>query len=455
MKKLNVLLVTILIIGIACKKESVIDYVVLSGKIENPNSDSLYVLDGFGNHLHSIPLQTDNRFNDTLKIATGLYNLNDGKETTPIYLKPGVNLTVFINTKEFDESVEYSGVGATENNYLANKYLIIEGFGNLQYTSSSLPEDRFLAILDSLTAIKMKNFKQVTNFDDEFIFLESQTLHFEKLNFLAKYENTYSYKSGDKDFMVSDSFPPIFENIELDNEQLIAIPYYIFFIDSYLQRMIAKKFKEDKKLDYVITSLDIIDANIINRKLKEQLTYNLGKWSLSNTKNREEAYKKMSSFIEKPSYKNEIEELYQTLKKTAKGQPSPLFNFVDIHGQMVSLASMKGSVVYIDIWATWCAPCIAEIPSLKKISEELSNKNIKFVSICTMDPKEKWAKMVKEKELGGVQLFAPSSKDAFFKAYTLQGIPRFIIIDKDGNIVDSNAIRPSNPKLKVLLESLI
>ena len=84
---------------------------------------------------------------------------------------------------------------------------------------------------------------------------------------------------------------------------------------------------------------------------------------------------------------------------------------------------------------------------LKTLEEELHDKNIAFVSICTFDEKSKWEIMVKEKDLKGTQLFAPRDND-FVKKYNIQGIPRFLIIDKDGKILDPNAKRPSDPTLK-------
>lgn len=63
--------------------------------------------------------------------------------------------------------------------------------------------------------------------------------------------------------------------------------------------------------------------------------------------------------------------------------------------------------------------------------------------------------MVKEKELGGIQLFAPDNKIPFFEDYAVQWIPRFILIDKNGKIIDANAKRPSDPKLKEEIEKYL
>ena len=149
------------------------------------------------------------------------------------------------------------------------------------------------------------------------------------------------------------------------------------------------------------------------------------------------------------------------------GSPSPTFdNYENFAGGTTSLNDLKGKYVYVDIWATWCGPCIAEIPSIKKLEAEYKDKNIQFVSISIDDAmrsgggdlavaKNKWRTMVKEESLVGIHLFSDKNWESdFVKNYHIQGIPRFILIDPNGNVVDANAPRPSNTKLVELFDSL-
>ena len=151
-------------------------------------------------------------------------------------------------------------------------------------------------------------------------------------------------------------------------------------------------------------------------------------------------------------------------KNIKKGNPSPKFvDYENAKGGKKSLDSFKGKYVYIDVWATWCGPCIREIPSLKKLEKDYHNKNIVFVSISTDEPNksggswekanEKWKNFVKQRQLGGVQLW--SGEDfSFQQAYQINSIPRFILVDPNGNIVDANAPRPSDPRLIDLFKEL-
>lgn len=156
------------------------------------------------------------------------------------------------------------------------------------------------------------------------------------------------------------------------------------------------------------------------------------------------------------------EKLYRRLYKMddylatvlAKGNVSPKFvDYENYAGGTISLDDFKGKFVYIDVWATTCAPCIKEFPFLKNLEAKYRGKNIAFVSISTDSPKryDKWKAMVAEKELLGTQLYDNDDK-TFSNAYKIVYIPRFILVDPDGNIVSADAPRPSDEKLITLFD---
>ncbi|MBI9042109.1 MAG: TlpA family protein disulfide reductase [Lutibacter sp.] len=152
------------------------------------------------------------------------------------------------------------------------------------------------------------------------------------------------------------------------------------------------------------------------------------------------------------------EKMHEDIMRFAKGKVSPTFeNYENFNGGKTSLSDLKGKYVYIDVWATWCAPCKAEIPFLKTLEKEYHGKNIQFVSISVDMPDfhEAWKEMVKKEELGGIQLYADKNFESkFIVDYGINAIPRFILLDPNGNIVDSDAERPSSPKLKELFTEL-
>ncbi|MGX5816848.1 TlpA family protein disulfide reductase [Chitinophaga lutea] len=140
-------------------------------------------------------------------------------------------------------------------------------------------------------------------------------------------------------------------------------------------------------------------------------------------------------------------------KAAAKpGTPAIDFRYPDIDGKSTALSDFKGKVVVVDVWATWCGPCKAEIPALKKMEEEMRGQDVVFMSVSVDEQKDfqKWKDFVAKEELKGVQLFASGWSD-IAKFYEIKGIPRFMVFNKKGEIVSTDAPRPSSPELKLLL----
>lgn len=152
------------------------------------------------------------------------------------------------------------------------------------------------------------------------------------------------------------------------------------------------------------------------------------------------------------------ERMHEMAARMAPGVISPKFeNYENFKGGTNSLDDYKGKYVYLDIWATWCAPCKAEIPFLKELEKDYHGKNIEFISI-SVDKKhayDKWRTMVEEESLTGVQLIADNNFESeFIMNYGINAIPRFILIDPEGKIVNANAKRPSDPKIREYFNEL-
>lgn len=344
MKKLLVLLCAITII--ACTEDKKMDdYVTFSGKITNKKFDTILIAKrGFKKE---IPVNADGTFSDTLKVQPGMYYFDDGNESTPVFLRNGYEIAMTIDIEMFDETAKYSGIGAEQSNYLAEKALFEEKlFGNMEFDD-----------LDQ------------TGLNSKIAALKKEAL----------------------DFMDSKKD-----------------------IDTMLTRL------NKEGLDEMIKSIEGHYGEMIALRTELPL-----------------------------------------------GKKSPTFNdFENFKGGTTSLSDLKGKNVYLDIWATWCAPCKAEIPWLKELEHDYKGKNIAFVSMSIDDDrshggswdkaKTDWKEMVADKELGGIQIYAPKGwQSEFIRDYRINSIPRFILIDTEGKIVDASAPRPSSANIRTTLDGLL
>ena len=133
-----------------------------------------------------------------------------------------------------------------------------------------------------------------------------------------------------------------------------------------------------------------------------------------------------------------------------RGDKAPNLIFQDAQGRLHSMAELRGKWVYIDVWATWCVPCKAEIPALKAMEKQFAGNKVAFVSISIDKNRQAWEQFVSANKLGGLQLWA-GDWTAFPREMGLGSVPRFLLIDPQGNWFDANAPRPSSGKIQQIL----
>lgn len=114
----------------------------------------------------------------------------------------------------------------------------------------------------------------------------------------------------------------------------------------------------------------------------------------------------------------------------------------DLDGKTVNFTAFRGKYVYVDIWASWCQPCRNEIPHLQALEKSLERKDVAFVSISVDQNPADWQAAAKELHLKGNQLI--DSEGDVGRALEVIFIPRFVLVDPEGNIINANAPRPSN-----------
>lgn len=114
-----------------------------------------------------------------------------------------------------------------------------------------------------------------------------------------------------------------------------------------------------------------------------------------------------------------------------------------LEGDTVRLSSYRGKAIYIDLWATWCGPCLKESPVFHKLAEKYKdNKNIVFLSVSTDTAQKRWIQFLKNKPHTIPEYNCVDTKG--LNSWGVESIPRFILIDKDFKIFNANAPVPSS-----------
>ncbi|KGL58774.1 TlpA family protein disulfide reductase [Polaribacter sp. Hel1_85] len=455
MKKI-LFIIGIAILTVSCKKENPVDYALISGKFLN-NKDKKIILLSFNDRSFkdTIQVSSDGSFKDTIRGKKGLYQMIYNKMRTNIHLEKGYDLTLNADSKALDSTVAISGNGAEENNFLrarTKKAKEIDGAEKIYTLKQDVFKDKMNTSISSLTEL-LGNTKGIS---ESFRIAQQKDIKYTYLNRMANFESNHAYYTKNKDFKVPSDFLNDLENIDYDNEEdYINSRAYKSLVSNYYKNK-AAEIKTSENISEDIAALKAFSTAKTQTIKNDLLSSTIA--SITRTEHLDEYYNLFMAASTDKKQKETIAESYRNLKKVQAGNPSPKFeNYVNYAGGTTSLDDLKGKYVYIDVWATWCRPCIGEIPALKEIEKKYHGKNIEFVSISVdrQSSYEKWKKMVKDKELGGVQLFADNDfKSKFMKDYVINGIPKFILLDPKGNIVNANAPRPSDSKLITLFNEL-
>lgn len=112
--------------------------------------------------------------------------------------------------------------------------------------------------------------------------------------------------------------------------------------------------------------------------------------------------------------------------------PAAAFSLEDTTGKTVSLSDFKGKVVLIDFWATWCAPCLAEIPDLMKLHERFKDQGFSIIGIAVDDEMESVVEFAKERDVPYPLLI---EGDEPIEGYRIPGVPTAYLVDREGIVV--------------------
>lgn len=342
----------------------------------------------------------------------------------------------------------FEGKGAEANNYLNKRR--VEQIYFIDYYR--IPNREFRKKLDRVVSAWEKDLQEAT-LNTEFVEQEMKRLCYVKNRHLASGVVSGNVKDGKMD-VLEDTYAKLQEAVMEDTISW-NIPGYKESIDMVVHALAKLEEAPEKYRDVL---LNMLNRTVSTYKDKRLVEYIVNKNVISYVKglgieNIGEIDSIFRAHVHQPDLIAAYNVLYDKNKKLSKGQPAIPFTFRNVEGKEVSLADFRGKYVYIDLWATWCGPCNAEIPHLEKLEKQFEGRNICFISISSDQDREAWVKFVKNRKLGGIQLHMGDDRK-FMKEICCYGIPHFLLIDRNGNFIDANMSRPSDPKTVKVLQGL-
>lgn len=154
------------------------------------------------------------------------------------------------------------------------------------------------------------------------------------------------------------------------------------------------------------------------------------------------------------SIQKRLDVITRKLNWSKPGTQAPDFEGISPTDKKIAFSDFKGKVVVVDVWATWCDPCLKMMPYFQKLEQEKESPEVAFISVCMGANVEKkaWLRIIQQNQLEGNLIFIGSWTDGFAQDYKITGVPRFMVFNRKGQIISIAAPSPTSPELKKMIE---
>ena len=394
---------------------------------------------------------TDGKATVQLDGMDALYaNVYYGEKFKVVYLQKGDEMNISFDAHDIDNTFTVKGGNEKAVDYL-NK-IQLTALPNEAYAQ---PWNEFKAAVDKKMA-SMKRLLKARKFaaNDKFLKMEEGRITYFYANMMLMYPVSHTYLTQDTTMVLGKEYYDAIRQYVKEDEDLADIDEYRNFMIETAH--IFDEAGKDIRQYYpkVLAEMSYIGENIQSDKVRESLIHFLAFTYVegNGVENITDLQNLYYTYVTSPRLNAIFKQACAKWDKAAVGRPSPMFKGVDVNGKEMTLRDFRGKYVYIDMWATWCGPCQKELPFLKKLEEKYKGRNIAFVGLSIDQDKAKWADRVKSGALSGTQLYIGKGTK-FQSDYRISGIPRFILLDPNGRIVNPDMTRPSSEDTEKILNS--
>lgn len=435
--------------------------VKLHGTIKNPLADSVTV--SFDNNeiyyeqkKLTVPLNKEGQFIMELPAyySFNRYEFENGNQATEFFAAPGADLSLTLDGNNFDSTLHYEGNGSEVANFIAKhmlEYSYMYQFGadvsqlhgkeaDEFYTGLKVLQQKqidFLAVNGKQLPPSFQNYWNA--YFDYTVY--NSILEYPYFHEIAK-QHSYTVTVPPENYKITEKVPAKFSD-----EYLGMTPYNIYLERYYFNKLSAAGVKNPEEKPFLISDSVV---NMAFREMpRESAKHMIGSVEYGNIKREpsERAEARIGSYKKMFPGSREVtilEKKLASVRKFDAGNPAVDFVFKTIDGKETRLSNLKGKVVLVDFWASWCGPCIGEMPSAKKVREHFKGKDVAFVYVSIDDDEASWKKAIEKYQIEGMHTLSKGNWNSpIAKLYGIEGVPAYYLIDKKGNYALKEVPRPS------------
>lgn len=448
----------------------------ISGTTDNSAASAKLVIDRLHLNVHPDTLSSavaNGNFQFTLSfMQKRILEFWCGNFHQKIFIEPGDNMYLQVR----NNALVFAGNGAAQNNFMKEFFDTFKNDFDDSITKAkilSTPVDAYeISLYDNRKkqAEFFRKYPGQEKFTAAFNEFMQNVIDYNYWNLLLAYPIVNA--NSDQKNLTVNALPSVmldgFDKVKVNNDAALECEPYRKFLKYYVTYFTSEKNGFKKFTDFSVSAekketvaQERLTGIAFKYWLAQFLIDECGRLSPFMTKklyndlklyDKEEGYAAAVNEVcgEKMAMREEKKkEIDSKDGNTTAVSSSDVLDLSDRDGKHVSLSDFKGKVVYIDFWASWCGPCRGQMPFSKQLHEKFSDKQKKkivFLYISIDADPARWRKGIEELGIEGVNVNSPGNWGSRVCSYfQINSIPRYMIMNKKGEIVDFNAKRPSDP----------
>jgi thiol-disulfide isomerase/thioredoxin len=394
---------------------------------------------------------------------------------TDVWLMPGDTLTLTVDARRFDKTLHFAGPGAP-----INYYRTAQRRARTSYFYDA-PEGRSEPRAPARMRARADHYRQraeaVLRAADRAHPLppplrrqEAAAIRYDWGHALLISARRYEYDDWPQGRVVRpmpESYYNFLTELPLPQDSMLAHPAYRLFAHYYATYLLRER---RQRLPFPVfvapqfswaydTVRQVLPASATRQYVLAQVLDDLLRHGIAADFDARRA--DFEALGATPELRRALQQRAVELAGTRPAQPAPDFGMTDLNGRPVRWDDLRGKLVYVDVWASWCQPCRADAPALRALQAQFAGRGqpVVFVSLSIDANAAAWRRAVAADRLAEapnqLQVLGELAAPALRRLWEQRGVPQCWLIGPDGLIIDANAPHPSNPATVATLETML
>lgn len=406
---------------------------------------------------HSVFFELDEdgnfEFDVDMEDESGDYEIYVGNALYGVHLEKGKTAVLnIVETEPGKYALSFSGDNADISEVMSTAFPAYDLYTYSTMSDESGTPDVFLARLEKANEGAMAKLDLISDKEQKEWYTKRLKAMYIGTKARILQDKAYEEDKSEKDYP---EFMEIINSIDPNSD----ISYYTNNSLLWISAM-HKEEMGDNMLPYTMEAMDIVEKNIINKKLRKLEAFVIPQMFFAygdHETGKEEFWARYKEFAKDyPEYIELYTKEYEKKVESAEGMQMPDIDLTKEDGSKVKLSSLYGKYIYVDCWATWCGPCCKEIPHLEELVGRMSDQDkVVFVSLSMDSDVDAWKRKIGEDKPEWAQFILDmEANKTLSQVLNITGIPRFFIIDPEGKVLNPDAKRPSDKELEEELRKL-